>query len=252
MYEDKWPTSPYKTTWWKVDLGGVYSIYSVTILFKNYNGYEDRQSERFAVFSLCNIPCPLNCKDSICNIQNGSCIGCKSGWTGQSCSKKCSERLYGVNCSQQCKGHCRDGTTCNHVTGQCDRGCGTGWTGSLCGKECDEGTYGYDCVNNCSGHCLNGSLCNKQTGHCDEGCDLGNNCSEGTSYLQRTETTPASTSWIVGFSISVSVNVILISVILIMLWRFLVNGQHANSGLPLSRRCTSNGNRIEAADQIIK
>lgn len=30
--------SPYKTTWWKVDLGGVYNIYSVTTLFKNYNG----------------------------------------------------------------------------------------------------------------------------------------------------------------------------------------------------------------------
>lgn len=34
-----------------------------------------------------NIPCPLNCKDSICNIRNGSCIGGKSGWMGQSCSK---------------------------------------------------------------------------------------------------------------------------------------------------------------------
>ena len=33
------PTSPYKTVWWKVDLGGVYNIYSVNILFKNYNGY---------------------------------------------------------------------------------------------------------------------------------------------------------------------------------------------------------------------
>ena len=31
--------SPYKTVWWKVDLGGVYSIYSVNILFKNYDGY---------------------------------------------------------------------------------------------------------------------------------------------------------------------------------------------------------------------
>ena len=28
-----------KTVWWKVDLGGVYNIYSVNILFKNYNGY---------------------------------------------------------------------------------------------------------------------------------------------------------------------------------------------------------------------
>ena len=31
--------SPDKTVWWKVDLGGVYNIYSVNILFKNYNGY---------------------------------------------------------------------------------------------------------------------------------------------------------------------------------------------------------------------
>lgn len=32
-------TSEYKTVWWKVDLGGVYNIYSITILFKRYNGY---------------------------------------------------------------------------------------------------------------------------------------------------------------------------------------------------------------------
>lgn len=30
-------TSQDKTVWWKVDLGGVYSIYSVNILFKNYD-----------------------------------------------------------------------------------------------------------------------------------------------------------------------------------------------------------------------
>lgn len=34
-----------------------------------------------------------------------------------------------MNSSQQCVGHCRDGTTCSHVTGQCDRGCDAGWTG---------------------------------------------------------------------------------------------------------------------------
>ena len=33
------PNSPYKTVWWKVDLGGVYNIYSVNILFKNYDGF---------------------------------------------------------------------------------------------------------------------------------------------------------------------------------------------------------------------
>lgn len=31
------PNSPDKTTWWKVDLGGVYSIFSINILFKNYD-----------------------------------------------------------------------------------------------------------------------------------------------------------------------------------------------------------------------
>lgn len=29
----------YQTVWWKVDLGVVYSIYSVNILFKNYDGF---------------------------------------------------------------------------------------------------------------------------------------------------------------------------------------------------------------------
>lgn len=46
-------------------------------------------------------------------------IACREGW-------------FGVNCSQQCSGHCRDNATCNHVTGQCDGGCNAGWTGTLC------------------------------------------------------------------------------------------------------------------------
>lgn len=33
------PTSVDKTVWWKVDFGGVYNIYSINILFKNYDGY---------------------------------------------------------------------------------------------------------------------------------------------------------------------------------------------------------------------
>lgn len=30
---------PDQIVWWKVDLGGLYSIYSVDIIFKNYAGY---------------------------------------------------------------------------------------------------------------------------------------------------------------------------------------------------------------------
>nr|XP_022306124.1 uncharacterized protein LOC111112692 [Crassostrea virginica] len=46
------PNSPYQTVWWKVDLGGVYNIYSVNIMFKNYPGYESRQQGRLAGFSI--------------------------------------------------------------------------------------------------------------------------------------------------------------------------------------------------------
>lgn len=130
----------------------------------------------------CNSSCPTNCKDNLCHIEFGTCFACSPGWTGKSCDKKCKEGKYGLNCSQQCAGHCRDDANCNHVTGQCDGGCDAGWTGYVCDNECDNGIYGYNCVNNCSGHCLNGSPCNKQTGHCDGGCDRGyttSDCSNG-------------------------------------------------------------------------
>lgn len=44
------------------------------------------------------------------------------------------EGWYGLNCSQKCVRNCKDGATCNHVTGLCDRGCAAGWTGILCNR----------------------------------------------------------------------------------------------------------------------
>lgn len=35
--------------------------------------------------SNCDIPCPVNCKDSTCNIQSGTCFTCKPGWIGHYC-----------------------------------------------------------------------------------------------------------------------------------------------------------------------
>lgn len=32
--------SIYKTVWWKVEFGGVYSIYSINVLFKNYDDWD--------------------------------------------------------------------------------------------------------------------------------------------------------------------------------------------------------------------
>lgn len=47
----------------------------------------------------CNIPCPTNCKDKTCNIENGNCFGCTPGWIGVTCttSKRQNDVLYFVN-----------------------------------------------------------------------------------------------------------------------------------------------------------
>lgn len=37
--KDIGPNTFTKTVWWKVDLGRVYNIYSISIYFKNYDGY---------------------------------------------------------------------------------------------------------------------------------------------------------------------------------------------------------------------
>ena len=31
-----------------------------------------------------------------------------------------------------CKGHCKDGSPCNKLTGRCDNGCSNHWTGEYC------------------------------------------------------------------------------------------------------------------------
>lgn len=35
--------------------------------------------------SNCDTPCPKNCKDNTCNIQNGACFRCTPGWSGVKC-----------------------------------------------------------------------------------------------------------------------------------------------------------------------
>lgn len=46
--------SSYQTMWWKVDLGRVYSIHSVTIIFKTYNGYGMYYCILICFLSVCN------------------------------------------------------------------------------------------------------------------------------------------------------------------------------------------------------
>lgn len=38
-----------KTVWWKVDLGGVHSIYKINIVFKDYNGSDTNGKDMFRI-----------------------------------------------------------------------------------------------------------------------------------------------------------------------------------------------------------
>lgn len=48
---------------------------------------------------------------------------------------ECMKGSFGVNCSEECVGYCRDNNLCNYVIGLCDNGCVFGWIGYMC----DEG-----------------------------------------------------------------------------------------------------------------
>ncbi|XP_078327619.1 receptor-type tyrosine-protein phosphatase alpha-like [Crassostrea virginica] len=206
--------SPDKTVWWKVDLGGVYNIYSVNILFKNYDGFEMRQRGRFAGFSLYISNTGNRTSSSLCYKDgpslpplNFTTTCTRSGRyvifynerldgatypTGYEVASLVYTELcevivygckkngvYGNECNISCPDNCTN-NNCHIQNGTCFS-CAPGWRGPRCSSECGNGTYGNNCSHNCSGHCLNDYPCNKQTGNCDSGCTPGykkNNCSE--------------------------------------------------------------------------
>ncbi|XP_078328157.1 uncharacterized protein LOC144623568 [Crassostrea virginica] len=200
--------SPEKTVWWKVDLGGVYNIYSVNILFRNYTEYDGfgmRQRGRFAGFSLCvsntgvkesstrcykdgpQLP-PLNFTTTC--ITSGRYVIFYNERrhdvtypTGYEISRVFTELcevivlgcqttgVYGNNCSYRCPSNCRD-SVCHIQNGSCF-GCEPGWKGTTCSTRCTAGSYGLDCKQQCSGHCNDNAVCNYVTGQCDKGCAAG-------------------------------------------------------------------------------
>lgn len=48
--------------------------------------FYDEGCDIFNVYGIeCNIFCFINCKDKMCNIENGNCFGCILGWIGIIC-----------------------------------------------------------------------------------------------------------------------------------------------------------------------
>uniref|UniRef100_A0A8W8NR30 Scavenger receptor class F member 2 n=1 Tax=Magallana gigas TaxID=29159 RepID=A0A8W8NR30_MAGGI len=155
-------TSLDKTVRWKVDLGAVCSIYSVNILFKNYDGLE------------------------------------------------CEVGKYGFDCVNTCSGHCFSDSPCNKLTGHCERGCKVGYINSDCGTKC-VWSYGGHCQYPCSRHCIN-QTCDRFNGSCLLGYSDDYMYCESVDSRQFPTTLTIS---IAGFTVSLVINIIVISAIML-------------------------------------
>ncbi|XP_062587943.1 protein draper-like isoform X3 [Saccostrea cucullata] len=191
------------TVWWRVDLGDIYSVYSISIMFKNYAGFEARQRGRLAGFSLYLSASTDRTNDSLC-YRDGpdlpplnfttTCTGYgryaifynerldgidyPEGYERRSYTelcevivKGCNKTYYGRTCDKKCPGNCEN-KVCNIINGTCPR-CTPGWTGPFCRNKCWGGWHGLGCKQRCSGHCKNKETCNHVTGRCDDGCADG-------------------------------------------------------------------------------
>ncbi|XP_061185193.1 protein draper-like [Saccostrea echinata] len=192
------------TVWWRVDLGKIFSIYSINVVFKNYGGYEMRQRGRIAGFSLYLSNSSLRIIDFLC-YEDGKelpplnfttpCVGYgryvtfynqrldeikyPDGYERRTITelcevivKGCSEAgVYGENCNVACPKNCQE-QRCDIVNGTC-LGCLPGWSGRFCENICQGGWYGFECKLRCFGHCRNNAFCNHVTGQCDNGCADG-------------------------------------------------------------------------------
>ncbi|XP_061180690.1 multiple epidermal growth factor-like domains protein 10 [Saccostrea echinata] len=117
----------------------------------------------------CDLTCPQNCQEGHCNIVDGTCLGCLTGYKGPRCEEQCDNNKYGLECSLTC-GNCSNGEQCNHMNGSCPNGCDVGAQGYRCDEGCDFGRYGKNCVEICNSNCR---VCNRFTGVCELDCYAG-------------------------------------------------------------------------------
>lgn len=73
-------------------------------MFKNNNqtkwkSYIDLGCSKPGVYgNNCDIKCPINCENNTCNIEIGTCLSCKPGWTGKFCKQGICGAVFRVLC----------------------------------------------------------------------------------------------------------------------------------------------------------
>ncbi|ESO92704.1 hypothetical protein LOTGIDRAFT_175657 [Lottia gigantea] len=95
-----------------------------------------------------------NCsvETSLCNHISGSCIGgCKEGFGGIVCVKRCEDGVYGAGCRKKCSDRkCKDSNLqCESKTGECIDGCQIGYQSIDCTQENADKIIIAACVSVC-------------------------------------------------------------------------------------------------------
>ncbi|CAG5127330.1 unnamed protein product, partial [Candidula unifasciata] len=113
-----------------------------------------------------------------CFVSTGGCpSGCAAGYHWEGCRKRCDERYFGIDCSQQCSTNCTN-QHCRPTDGTCFS-CIVGKQGPMCDADCTATLWGDNCTMSCSADCKD-QLCNAVNGTCFS-CvagKSGENCSE--------------------------------------------------------------------------
>ncbi|XP_056003221.1 cell death abnormality protein 1-like [Ostrea edulis] len=196
-----------QTAKWWVDLGGVLSIYYITIYYRTDNIAWDSSNPyttRFLGFSVyisntTNKDDGVQCfKDTEYNrdtIPNSTNITCPrhgryvvyynervdsppAEYSQYAHNELCEVEVYGCptsgvygeNCDIPCPQNCQE-RHCDIVTGTC-LGCIPGYKGSFCDQQCDGRLYGESCTQPC-GQCQNLEHCHHINGTCLNGCGRG-------------------------------------------------------------------------------
>ncbi|XP_078320875.1 uncharacterized protein LOC111113010 [Crassostrea virginica] len=197
------------TAEWRVDLGGVLSVYNIVLHYRTENspwdesnGFTPRLLGFFIYISnttskedgvLCfrdinytraTIPNPVNitCTQHgryVIYYNNRTNPPFPTGYSNYAFNELCEVEVYGCpipgfygeNCSIPCPVNCQ-GTNCDVIEGTCLGGCVNGYLGQMCLEECADNTYGQECMKVCS-NCRDGEPCNHVNGSCPNGCDRG-------------------------------------------------------------------------------
>lgn len=129
-------------------------------------------------------------------------------------------------------------TTCRNTDGFCT--CGAGWIGPNCSLEC-VWSYGGHCQYPCSRHCIN-QTCDRFNGSCLFGySDEYMYCESADSE----QSPPTLTISIAGFTVSLVINIIVISALRLRRRKKLPNRNNIRSCL----RSTSNRNQTNTEEE---